>query len=457
MAEAMLVEPADLGAELRVPPHSIPAERAVLGAAIVDHVRAWPVVADLLSADAFYERTNIQVFRAIERLSDSGTAVDVVTVGEAIECLPEFAGEGLAFAGQLAEAYPVGSNVRGSAAIVATHAERRQVIAAASTAIDRAFRGDEPTEIIADLDAEWLALTSSQSKGGPREIGAILSGYADELASRAEGRSVGLPTGFSDLDRLTHGLRPGQLIVIAGRPGAGKTAFACNLAEHAAVQQGRPVLIFSLEMGERELLDRFAASISGLPVSALLRGDVSDPRLLPALDRLKAAPLHIDDSPALRVEQVRARALGVKRRHDLAMVVVDYLQLLRAKAERRHEEVATISRALKALAKELAVPVIALSQLNRASESRNDKRPTLADLRESGQIEQDADLVALLYRDPTHVDGVVALEIAKQRSGPTGRVLLADQLDRARFRSHEGPVVRANAKDSDDWNPYTDA
>lgn len=427
---------------MRTAPHSIQAEQAVLGSLMLDHARAWPAVGDVLTADAFFARRHALIFAAIERLSERRTAVDPVTVADELERTGELAEVGgLTYLGELAETTPPGLNVTAHARIVLEHAERRHVIRIASGAVERAFKNDDPAEIVTDAESAFLALSERRGDQGPRSVADILAdGYLDELAARAEGKVHGLTTGFVDIDKLTNGLRPGQLIVIAARPGEGKTTLAGDIAAYVAVGLGQPVLFYSLEMAERELLDRFVSSLSGIPLLDILRGDVSDDRFLQTMQQLHDAPLHIDDTPALHVSQIRARALRAKRKHGLALVVVDYLQLVRAKAERRHEEVATISRALKALAKELACPIIALSQLNRASEARNDKRPTLADLRESGQIEQDADIVALIYRDPKLLDGLSVVEFAKQRSGPTGRVILAAQLDRVRFRSHVGPV-----------------
>jgi len=433
------------------------AEQAVLGSTLVDFPRAWPTASALLTAEAFFDRRHMLVFRAAERLAEQRAAVDVITLNDELQRVGDLDEVGgLAYLGELAETTPPGLNVASYARIVREHADRRELIRIASAAVGRAYKGDAPAEIVTDTEASFLTLSEHRGERGPRSLAEILSdGYVAELEARAEGKVRGLKTGFADIDQLTSGLRPGQLIVIAARPGEGKTTLAGNIAEHVAVRLGEPALFFSLEMTERELLDRFVSSLSGIPLSTILQGDVSDPAFLPALESLRNALLLVDDTPALHVQQIRARALRAKRRHGLGLVVVDYLQLVRAKAERRHEEVATVSRALKALAKELACPVIALSQLNRASESRNDKRPTLADLRESGQIEQDADIVALIYRDEELFDGLRVVDLAKQRSGPAGRAILAAQLERVRFRSYAGPVKGMTAS-RESWNPYGD-
>lgn len=440
---------------LRIPPHSLPAEQAVLGTLLLEHARAWPVVSDVVTAEAFFDRRHALTFAAIARLSDRHTAVDVVTVADELERtgeLPEVGG--LAFVGDLANNAPPGVNVRAHAEIVREHAKRREVIRIASAAIERAYKGKAPDQVVTDTESAFLTMSEHSAAGGPRSLDTILrGGYVAELEARAQGRSRGLTTGFSDLDRMVNGLRPQQFVVIAARPGEGKTTVAGNIVEHVAVRLGEPVLFFSLEMSEAELVDRFASSLSGVPLSSILDGDVSDPAFLPAIARLKDAPLHIDDSPALYAAQIRARALRMKRQHGLSLVVIDYLQLVCAKAESRFDEVSAISRAFKALAKELRCPVIALSQLNRMSERRIDKRPVKEDLRESGQIEQDADLICLLYRDPKLVEGLSVLELAKQRNGPTGRVILAAQLDRVRFRSHAGPAEARNSS-ADNWSPY---
>lgn len=440
---------------LRLPPHSEQAERAVLGSLMLDAARNWPSVADTLAAGAFFSRRHALIFAAIDRLSDRRTAVDPIIVADELERTGDLAEVGgLAYLGELAETTPPGLNASSYARIVREHADRRELIRIASAAATRAYEGDDSAEIVTDAESAFLTLSEHRGEQGPHSVADILrGGYVDTLQARAEGKARGVSTGFPDIDRITAGLRPGQLIVIAARPGEGKTTLAGNIAEHVAVRLNEPVLFFSLEMLAQELTDRFASSLSGAPLSAILAGDVSDPRFLPAVEHLQAAPLHIDDSAALHVAQIRARAMRAKRRHGLALLIVDYLQLVRAKAERRHEEVATVSRSLKALAKELACPVLALAQLNRASEARNDKRPTLADLRESGQIEQDADVVALIYRDQKLLEGLSVVEIAKQRSGPTGRVILAAQLDCVRFRSHAGPV-EAIARPGKTWEPY---
>lgn len=439
---------------LRTPPHSPQAEQSVLGSLMLDD-RAWPVVADALTAGAFFIHRHGLAFAAVQRLVERRSAVDVVTVSEELERTGELAEVGgLAYLGELAETTPPGLNVRAYAEIVRTHAERREVIRIAAASIERAYQGEDPAAIVTDTESAFLAMTERRTDQGPRSMLEIMRDtYLDELGARVEGKARGLMTGFADLDRMTSGLRPGQLIIIAARPGEGKTTLAGNIAEHVAVRLGQPVLFFSLEMTASELTDRFISSLSGIPLATILSGNGVDQAFQAAINRLSDAPLQIDDTGALHIQQIRARALRAKRRDGLALVVVDYLQLVRAKAERRHEEVATISRSLKALAKELNVPVIALSQLNRANESRTDKRPTLADLRESGQIEQDADIVALIYRDAQLLDGLSVVELAKHRNGPTDRVIVVAQLDRVRFRSYTGPVDTRRPT-TKTWNPY---
>ncbi len=293
-------------------------------------------------------------------------------------------------------------------------------------------------EVMLGAEAALLRITRHQDGDGPVTVGDLLPGHLDEIDARAHGESAGLSTGFQDLDKLTNGLRPGQLIVAGGRPGTGKSAVAMNIAEHVAVRLDIPVLILSLEMDKSELLDRLLSSLSDIPLDEILKGNVAGPRFPDALWQIQKAPLHIDDTGALYMQQIRSRALRIARGTRLGLVVVDYLQLIRERAESRLQEVSAISRSLKALAKELQVPIIALSQLNREADTRPDRTPRLSDLRESGQLEQDADLVTLIYRGAA--EGVTVLDIVKQRNGPTGKVYLTEQLDRARFRDHIGPL-----------------
>lgn len=437
----------------RQPPHSIPAEQAAIGGILLDN-RKWPVVADMLTVDTFFHRRHAQTFAAIQRLAVGRMPFDVVTVAEELERTGELDKiGGLAFVGELANNTPSAANVRAYAEVVSKHAQRRNLIRIAEKAIQRAYDGDEPAEIVTDTESALLGITADDGEQGPRGMSEIMDRYVDELEARQSGNRRGLMTGFADLDQMTTGLLSGQLVIFAGRPGEGKTTVASNIAESAAIRQQRPVLFVSLEMTAVELMDRFASSLSGVPLADIRQGRIDDPAFSAAMEKIRHAPLHIDDGSSLHINQIRARALRLKRKHGLGLVVIDYLQLVRAKAERRHEEVAAISRALKALAKELVCPILALSQLNRASEARHDKRPTMADLRESGQLEQDADIVALIYRDSNLLEGLTVVEIAKQRNGPTDRVVLAAQLDRVRFRDHAGPAEPMRPKKSE-YRPY---
>lgn len=320
---------------LRKPPHSASAEQSVLGSLLIDS-HAWSAVADVVIAEAFFEPRHRLIFAAIAHLSERHSAVDVITVAEELKRAgdSEKVG-GLAYLGKLAENTPSTNHVRAYAELVRAHAERRELIRIATAASDRGYRGDEPADIMSDTEAGFLALSQRRSDSGPRSFAEILrDGYVEELKARAEGRARGLPTGFVDLDRSTNGLRPGQLIVVAARPGQGKTVLAANIAEHVAVKLHQPTLFFSLEMSDEELRDRFVSSLSGIPLEDIQRGEVSDPAFLSATKRLHEAPLHIDDTPALYATQIRARSLRVKRQHGLALVVVETTCSLFARKQR---------------------------------------------------------------------------------------------------------------------------
>jgi replicative DNA helicase len=431
---------------LHTPPNNLQAERAVLGGLMLEN-RMWPAVREILSESDFYVRTNQIIFAVMEKLDSQHQPIDVVTLGSHLEktgMIDDIGG--LPYLMQLAEETPSAANCRAYAKAVRESSNRRKLIAIGSQLIESATGQTSPFEIMTEAESQFLKLSDMKTDNGPLSFSDVLTqGYMVELENRTTGVSRGIATGFPDLDRLTNGLRPGQLVVIAGRPSMGKSTFALNIAENMAINSGDPVLFFSLEMERNELIDKVIASQTKIPLENLLKGNLDDHDLGSTIAVLNKSPLYIDDTGGLFINQIRARALRTKRKYGLSLLIVDYLQLIRAKAESRLQEVSEISRSLKALAKELGIPVIALSQLNRGLEQRPDKRPMMSDLRETGQIEQDADLVAFIYRDEiyspnTKHKNIAELIISKQRNGPTGTIYLATRLEESRFENHTGPI-----------------
>jgi replicative DNA helicase len=426
---------------LRTPPHSIMAEQSVLGGLMLEN-RMWPAVSEILCTDAFYYQSHRAIYAAMEELEDKRQPIDLVTLAEQLEKTSKIEQVGgLQYLTQLADQTPSAANIIVYAKSVREHADLRQLIAIGSQ-ISQASFGQAPIiDIINEAESAFLKLTEKASDVGPRTISEIAgAGYLDELENRATGAMRGLQTGFVDFDRLTNGMRPGQLIVLAARPGLGKSTLALNIAEHLAIKHQEPALMFSLEMSKDEIMDRLIASVGRIPLDEILQGNLDGGDFSGAMQAINGAPLYIDDGGGLYINLIRARALRIKRKHGLSLLIVDYLQLVRAKAESRFQEVSEVSRALKALAKELSVPIIALSQLNREVETRTSGEPRLSDLRESGQLEQDADLVTFLYREGLSTD-VVTWVIGKQRNGRTGKVHLAARLQYSRFDNYTGRIV----------------
>jgi replicative DNA helicase len=418
------------------------AEQSVLGGLMIDN-QMWPAVSEILGSDDFYLKANQTIYSAMANLEDKRQPIDPLTVGEHLEKSGKIEESGgIPYLVQLADQTPGAANIIAYARSVREHADRRSLIGIGSQIVEAAFSLTPTIEIVNDAEAAFLRLTEQTPDCGPRTVSEIAgAGYLMELEDRATGTTRGLPTGFNDFDRLTNGLRPGQLIVIAARPGLGKSTLALNIAENFAIKQQKPVLVFSLEMTESDIMDRLICSVGRISLDNVLRGELDDGDFRGAMQAINEAPLYIDDDGGLYINQVRTRSLRTKRKHGLSLLIVDYLQLVRAKAESRFQEVSEVSRALKALAKELKVPVIALSQLNREIESRPNGKPRLSDLRESGQLEQDADLVTFLYREKLEADGdVITWEVAKQRQGTTGTVHLTAQLKYARFDNHIGRI-----------------
>ncbi len=431
-------------ARLRVPPHSNEAEQSVLGGLLLDNL-AWDRAADLLTESDFYRYEHRLIFTAMGALINASKPADVITVfeqlqthGKADEC------GGLSYLNALAQSVPSAANIRRYAEIVRERAVLRKLIGAADDIATQAFntQGRAVSQILDEAEGRIFKIgeEGSRSKTGFQGIDRLVADLIDrvnELAENGAEDVTGVRTGFYDLDKYTAGLQKGDLLVLAARPSMGKTAFALNIAEHVAVHEGLPVLVFSMEMGASQLALRMVGSLGRIDQSNLRTGRLQNDeweRLSEAVDRLGRVQLFIDETPALNSAELRARARRMARQFGgtLGLVVVDYLQLMSGNSsseENRATEIGEISRGLKALAKELQCPVIALSQLNRSVESRTDKRPMMSDLRESGAIEQDADVIMFIYRDEYYnkeskEPGVAEIIIGKQRNGPTGTLKL---------------------------------
>ncbi|MDF1480890.1 replicative DNA helicase [Extensimonas sp. H3M7-6] len=449
-----LPAPDPQAAQLRVPPHSIEAESSVLGGLLLDN-HAWDRVGDLLLDSDFYRYEHRLIYAGIARLVNASKPADVITVYEHLQGLgkAEEIG-GLSYLNSLAQYVPSASNIRRYAEIVRERAILRKLITASDEIATSAFNPQgRPVDKVLD-EAEQkifhIGEEGARMKRGFQAMDTLVVDLLDRVQEMADNPNdiTGVPTGFIDLDRMTSGLQAGDMVVLAARPSMGKTAFAVNIAEHVALNEGLPVAIFSMEMGAAQLAVRIVGSIGRIDQGHLRTGKLSDeewPRLTEAIERLRNVSLHIDETPGLTPSELRANARRLARQcGKLGLIVVDYLQLMSGSAssegENRATELGEISRGLKMLAKELQCPVIALSQLNRSVESRTDKRPMMSDLRESGAIEQDADIIMFIYRDDYYnkdskEPNVAEIIIGKQRNGPTGTVKLFFQKSQTRFES----------------------
>ncbi len=426
---------------LRIPPHSVQGEQSVLGGLMLDN-QAWDQIADRIGGHDFYRREHQLIFNAIERLAEHNKPFDVVTLSEELEKegVLQDAG-GLAYLGNLAKDTPSAANIRAYADIVREHSVMRQLIRVGTEIADRGFRpeGRSSVQLLDEAEQKVFQIAEQRSRGtgGFDPIKVLLTRAVDRIETlfQRDEHITGLGSGFSDFDDMTSGLQPADLIVVAGRPSMGKTTFAMNIAENVAIHNKVPVAVFSMEMPGDALAMRMMSSLGRIDQHRVRTGKLEDdewPRLTSAVSILADAPLYIDDSAALTPTEVRAKARRLKREHgDLGLIVIDYLQLMQApgEGENRTNEISAISRSLKALAKELHVPVIALSQLNRSLEQRTNKRPIMSDLRESGAIEQDADLIVFIYRDEVYNEespdrGIAEIIIGKQRNGPIGTTRL---------------------------------
>lgn len=416
------------------------AEQSLLGGLMLAH-HAWDQVADVVSADDFYRNDHRLIFSAIDTLMERDQPPDAVTVSEHLERQGELAtAGGLDYLAQLVQDTPSAANIRAYAQIVRERAMLRGLIEIggniAASAHDSEGRTVEELVDLAEQQVFDIADRGQRSGQGFKPLKEVVSQTVDRLdiLSRSEGQITGIPTGFTEMDEKTAGLQRGDLIVIAGRPSMGKTSLALNIAENAAIGHQIPTAIFSMEMSAEQLSFRMIGSIGRVSQTHLKTGNLTDDdwaRVNSAVSMMSNAPIFIDDAPSLTPTEVRARARRLKRRHDLGLIIVDYLQLMQVAGtkENRATEISEISRSLKALAREVNVAVIALSQLNRSVEQRTDKRPVMSDLRESGAIEQDADVIFFIYRDEvydrdTPRKGIADIIIGKQRNGPTGEFRL---------------------------------
>ena len=441
---------------LRVPPHSIDAEQSVLGGILIDN-SAFERVGDVLTEADFYRDDHRRIFRHISRLIEKNKPADVVTVDEAIKASEDKDKTGgMTYLAALAGNTPSAHNVRRYAEIVRECAILRKLIEVSTEIADGALNrmGREVGQLLDEAESKifQIAEAGARTRQGFMEIQPLLTQVMEriDLLYHKDNPSdiTGVPTGYRDLDRDTSGLQPGDLVIIAGRPSMGKTALALNMAEHVAVENKLPVAIFSMEMSGAQLAMRLLGSIGRLDQHKLRTGRLSDDdwnRLTNAVGKLHDAPILVDESGALNALELRARARRLHRQYGaLGLIVVDYLQLMQAtsEGENRATEISEISRSLKALAKELKVPVVALSQLSRAVEQRTGpKRPIMSDLRESGAIEQDADLILAIYREEVYTPdtpekGVAEIIILKQRNGPIGTVKLTFLGEYTRFENY---------------------
>ncbi len=450
---------------LKVPPHSVEAEQSLLGGLLLDN-QAFDKIADLVTAEDFYRDDHRRIYRHLAKLIEHAKPADVVTVAESIEASEDKDRTGgPAYLGSLAQNTPSALNIRRYAELVRERSLQRRLIQVATEIAESALvpSGKEVGQLLDEAETRILEVGERGQRGtqGFESIQPVLARVFERIDHlyHQENKSdvTGLPTGFADLDEKTAGLQQGDLVIVAGRPSMGKTAFALNMAEHVAVGNGVPVAIFTMEMSATQLAMRLLGSIARVDQHKMRTGRLNDEewsRLSTAMGKLHDAPIFIDETAALNSLELRTRARRINRQcGKLGLVMVDYLQLMSApnqgyQNENRATEISEISRSLKALAKELSAPVVALSQLNRALETRNDKRPMMSDLRESGAIEQDADLILFIYRDEVYYPekpeskGTAEVIIGKQRNGPIGRIDLTFLGEYTRFEDRARDAYR---------------
>jgi len=421
---------------LKVPPNSVEAEQSLLGGLMLDK-SAWDKVGDVVGSEDFYRKDHRLIFKAIAELVEDGNPCDVVTISEFLEQRGELgAAGGLEYLATLANETPGAANARAYANIVRERAMLRSLINAGNEIAGQAFTTDgrSASELVDEAERLVFEIAERGARGrqGFKSLKQILPETVDriDLLHQSDGSITGISSGYNEFDKMTAGLQPGDLVIIAGRPSMGKTTFAVNIAENASIGSKVPTAIFSMEMPASQLAFRMISSLGRVDQTHLRTGNFPDEdwsRINTAVQLMSEAPIYIDDTAGLAPTEIRARARRLQREHGLGLIVVDYLQLMQVpgNSENRATEISEISRSLKALAKELSVPVIALSQLNRSVEQRTDKRPVMSDLRESGAIEQDADMIIFIYREEvynpdTPRKGIADIVIAKQRNGPIG-------------------------------------
>ena len=432
----------------KVPPQNVEAEESVLGGILTD-ATALDRVVEVLGVDDFYREAHRTIFRAMLGLSERGEPIDLITLSDALrsgDALPAVGGA--TYLAGLVDRVPSAARIATYARLVREKAVMRSLIRVSNEIAGRCYDGQEDIETFLD-EAERLIFDVSEQRVRPAftKVGDLIMDTIKTVEQLYERKELvtGVPTGFLDLDRLTAGLQPADLIIIGARPSMGKTSFALNIAQHVALHRQVTVGVFSLEMSRDQLMLRMLCAEARVDLSKVRTGYLGErdfPHLVLAASRLEEAPIFIDDTPAQNVLEMRAKSRRLKREADVGLIVVDYLQLMRGLAaeENRTQELSEISRSLKALAKELHVPIVALSQLNRQVELRADKRPVMSDIRESGSIEQDADVIMFIYRDEMYKadspdEGVAEVLISKQRNGPTGTVRLAFRREYTRFEN----------------------
>ncbi|MBT4380027.1 MAG: replicative DNA helicase [Gammaproteobacteria bacterium] len=425
---------------LKVPPHSIEAERSVLGGLMLDD-NAWDNISGTLAAEDFYRSDHRIIYRVMADLVERNNPLDIITISEALEGIGELENVGgLAYISDLASSTPTASNIHAYAQIVRERSTVRSLISVAHEIADSGFNPDgrNSATLIDEAESKVFMISDDRpSSGGPESVRPLLTRAVEriDVLFQTKGALTGISSGFRDIDEMTSGLQPADLVIVAGRPSMGKTSFMMNIAESAAISGESPVLVFSMEMPSDSLVLRMLSSLGRIDQTKIRTGQLGDddwPRLTSAVTLLNDKPLFIDDTAALSPTEIRSRARRVAREHGkLGMILLDYIQLMQVSgtSENRAGEISEISRSLKSIAKEFDCPVIAGSQLNRSLEQRPDKRPIMSDLRESGAIEQDADVIMAIYRDEVyHEDaekGIAEIIILKQRNGPIGRKKLA--------------------------------
>ena len=437
---------------LKLPPHSIDAEQSILGGLLINN-ESWDHIASIVNEEDFYRRDHRLIFKAIQAQIEAGKPCDVVTLSEHLETHNEIddAG-GLAYLGSLVNNTPSASNIRAYSEIVRERSVLRKLIQVGNEIADSAFNpeGRKSDDILEAAEKTVFEIADKGANSGKdfKGMTELLKKTVDRIDELYQngGTFTGIPSGFTDLDKMTSGLQPADLVIVAGRPSMGKTTFAMNLAENAAIDAAVGVAVFSMEMPAESLTLRMLSSLGRINQTKVRSGQLDEddwPRLTSAVSILNEANIFIDDTPALSPTEMRARVRRLKRKHNIGLIVVDYLQLMQVKggSENRVNEISEISRGLKALAKEMNVPVIALSQLNRGLEQRPNKRPVMSDLRESGAIEQDADLIVFIYRDEVYNEdspdqGTAEIIIGKHRNGPLGMARLTFIGQYTKFEDH---------------------